>query len=163
MAQSRLERIGTIYTRMQSLMKGGALKPEEKPLWYVVYESFPPKYEPRYNRAAPNIEIRDIFYKEDIIRAKFQKQYGNNLRFTLANNDTESHTQKFISIYQNLEKSGIPDDQIYEKAIENFNAENTSFQIKKQEQSEKQPANELKNQPVDKTQRVKINVSQIFE
>lgn len=60
-------------------------------------------------------------------------------------------------------QSGIPDDQIYEKAIENFNAENTSFQIKKQEQSEKQPANELKNQPVDKTQRVKINVSQIFE
>ncbi|CAD6213851.1 GSCOCG00011095001-RA-CDS [Cotesia congregata] len=70
MAQSRLERIGTIFTRIQSLLKSGAVKSEDKPIWYVVYEAFPPKYEPRFDRVAPNVEIQDIFYKEDIVRAQ---------------------------------------------------------------------------------------------
>ncbi|KAG8041212.1 hypothetical protein G9C98_002200 [Cotesia typhae] len=50
MAQSRLERIGTIFTRVQSLLKSGAVKWEDKPIWYDVYEAFPPKNEPRYDR-----------------------------------------------------------------------------------------------------------------
>lgn len=50
-------------------MKGGALKPDDKPLWYDLYAAFPPKLEPRYDRVAPNITVKDIFYKEDLIRA----------------------------------------------------------------------------------------------
>lgn len=45
------------------------MKPEDKPLWYDVYKAFPPKLEPRFDRPAPNIALKDIFYKEDIIRA----------------------------------------------------------------------------------------------
>ena len=93
MASSRLERIGNIYTRyaintfckvlifyrllkiwfkfcrMRGLLRSGAIKPEDKPLWYDVYEAFPPKIEPQYGRKAPDITIRNIFYPEDIIRA----------------------------------------------------------------------------------------------
>lgn len=45
------------------------MKPQDKPLWYDVYEAFPPKYEPRFDRPPVNKEIPAIFYPEDIIRA----------------------------------------------------------------------------------------------
>lgn len=45
------------------------MKPQDKPLWYDVYEAFPPKYEPRFDRPALKTEIPDIFYPEDVIRA----------------------------------------------------------------------------------------------
>lgn len=55
--------------RVRGLLRSGALKEDDKPLWYDVYEAFPPKYEPRYDRPAPDVPIRNIFYSEDIIRA----------------------------------------------------------------------------------------------
>ncbi len=83
MAQTRLEKIGTIYSRMSGLLKSGAMKPEHKPIWFEVYEAFPPKYEPRSDRhqlpygEGGNVEAmgppRKIFYKEDLIRAQFYK------------------------------------------------------------------------------------------
>lgn len=45
------------------------MKPEDKPVWYDVYEAFPPKIEPQYGRKAPDMKIRNILYPEDIIRA----------------------------------------------------------------------------------------------
>ncbi|XP_044014965.1 28S ribosomal protein S23, mitochondrial-like isoform X1 [Aphidius gifuensis] len=74
MAQSRLEKIGTIFSRVTLLVKGGAMKPDDKPLWYDIYKAFPPKLEPRFDRPAPNIAIKDIFYQEDIIRAQEKKE-----------------------------------------------------------------------------------------
>ena len=83
MAQTRLEKIGTIYSRMSGLLRSGAMKAEHKPVWFEVYEAFPPKYEPRFDRhqlpygEGGNVEAmgppRKIFYKEDLIRAKFYK------------------------------------------------------------------------------------------
>lgn len=55
--------------RVISLLKGKAMKEEDKPIWLAVYEAFPPKYEPRYDRKLPKKEIRPIFYEEDLIRA----------------------------------------------------------------------------------------------
>ena len=45
------------------------MKEEDKPMWYDVYKAFPPKYEPRYDRPAPDTPIRQILYPEDVIRA----------------------------------------------------------------------------------------------
>lgn len=42
---------------------------EDRPLWYDIYEAFPPKEEPRYDRAVPNMPLKKIFYEEDVIRA----------------------------------------------------------------------------------------------
>lgn len=82
MAGSRLERIGTIYSRYfrfniisfiflraSGLIRSGALKWEDRPLWYDIYEAFPPKEEPRFDRPVPNIKLKHIFYEEDKIRA----------------------------------------------------------------------------------------------
>jgi len=70
MASNRLERIGTIFTRVQGLLRSGAMKSQEKPIWYEVYEAFPPAYQPMYGRKAPtDVSIRKILYTEDMIRA----------------------------------------------------------------------------------------------
>lgn len=45
------------------------MKPEDKPMWYDVYAAFPPTLEPRFDRPASNIPLRQIFYDEDVTRA----------------------------------------------------------------------------------------------
>lgn len=55
--------------RVNGLLQTGVMKAEDKPIWYDVYAMHPPIDIPKFDRPAPNIEIRDIFYEEDIIRA----------------------------------------------------------------------------------------------
>ena len=45
------------------------MKFEDRPLWYDVYEAFPPRLTPTYDRAPVMKEVEDIMYPEDIIRA----------------------------------------------------------------------------------------------
>ena len=45
------------------------MKEKDKPIWYEVYEAFPPKTEPLYGRKALDIPVRQILYAEDVIRA----------------------------------------------------------------------------------------------
>lgn len=54
---------------MTALVRADVLHPNNLPLWYEVYKTFPPKYEPKYNRKSPTTEIQNIFYQEDLIRA----------------------------------------------------------------------------------------------
>lgn len=51
------------------LLKRDVFKSEDKPIWYEIYALHPPFEEPRYDRPAPEIEVREIFYPEDNIRA----------------------------------------------------------------------------------------------
>ncbi|XP_072749408.1 small ribosomal subunit protein mS23 [Anoplolepis gracilipes] len=124
MAQSRLEKIGTIYTRVTSLLKGKAMKEEDKPLWLAVYEAFPPKYEPKYDRRLPKKEIRPIFYQEDSIRVRFHKDQSFIPATNLANESIKSATQKFLSIYKTIEEEctqeELSQDSIYEKAMKQY-------------------------------------------
>jgi small subunit ribosomal protein S23 len=58
-----------LFHRIRGLLRSGALKEEDKPIWCDVYTAFPPKYEPKYDRPAPDIPLRNILYPEDTIRA----------------------------------------------------------------------------------------------
>ena len=49
------------------LVKSGAMK--DKPIWYDIYAAFPPNIEPRFDTKVPNVEIRPLFYPEDVTRA----------------------------------------------------------------------------------------------
>eukprot|EP00070_Physeter_catodon_P011866 XP_007126906.1 28S ribosomal protein S23, mitochondrial isoform X2 [Physeter catodon] len=76
MAGSRLETVGSIFSRTRDLIRAGVLK--EKPLWFDIYNAFPPLREPvfrrprlRYGKAKAHIQ--DIFYHEDRIRAFVEK------------------------------------------------------------------------------------------
>lgn len=115
------------------------MKVEDKPIWYDVYAAFPPQLEPRYDRPAPNINVKQIFYEEDVIRAyvfllinlmlsgcnilfsflhrkyhKFMKSVGT---VNLADNQYKSQTQLFIEAYKQIKSQGaLDEDKIIEVA-----------------------------------------------
>ena len=57
------------YCRVRGLLKTGALKRSEQPLWYDVFEAFPPQVEPLYDRPSIDRMPINLLYKEDVIRA----------------------------------------------------------------------------------------------
>ncbi|XP_012526581.1 28S ribosomal protein S23, mitochondrial [Monomorium pharaonis] len=124
MAQSRLEKIGTIYTRVTSLLKGKAVREEDMPLWVAVYEAFPPKYEPRYDRRLPKKPVKPIFYEEDLVRARFHRDQSFIPATNLANENVKSATQNFSSIYKTMRKEKeLSDDNAYEQAMKQYISE----------------------------------------
>ena len=58
-----------LFLRITGLLKSGAMKEADKPVWYDVYAAFPPHVEPNFEREIPKGDVPSIMYKEDIIRA----------------------------------------------------------------------------------------------
>jgi len=128
-----------ISCRVQGLLRGGAMKTEDKPIWYDVYAAFPPKLEPRFDRPAPEIPVRNIFYAEDVVRAyvtnkepafsishnstyldrKLHKQNKPQETISLFDHRRSTQSQQFVQIYQDLKAQGALDEQrIYETALD---------------------------------------------
>ncbi|KAI4532961.1 hypothetical protein MG293_015980 [Ovis ammon polii] len=115
MAGSRLETVGSVFTRTRDLIRAGVLK--EKPLWFDIYNAFPPLREPvfrrprlRYGKAKS--PTQDIFYHEDQIRAKFYSAYGSGPKaFDLFNPNFKSTCQRFVEKYIELQKLGETDEE----------------------------------------------------
>ncbi|XP_078043675.1 mitochondrial ribosomal protein S23 [Augochlora pura] len=116
MAHSRAERIGTIFSRVTAMVRGGAIEEHNLPLWYKVYEAFPPKYEPLYSRPASTKPIIDIFYKEDILRATFHKQRKYIPEIELESEEP-SVCQRFLYKYFEYLKEGFSETEAYEKLM----------------------------------------------
>ncbi|KAF5294400.1 hypothetical protein FQR65_LT10765 [Abscondita terminalis] len=130
MARSRLEKIGTIYSRTKGLLQSGALQMEDRPIWYDLYEAFPPLEEPRYDRPSPNIPIKKIFYEEDRIRALLHNRNKHIGTVNMFNNMSQTLTKRFIEEYKKLEekyKSEVSEEQIYEEAIALVQREKQEF------------------------------------
>ncbi|GIY21884.1 28S ribosomal protein S23, mitochondrial [Caerostris darwini] len=117
MAGNKLFRTGTIFERMTGLLKAGAIKENDKPIWYDVYKTFPPKHEPAFARPPVDKEIKPIFYPEDTIRGKFLKTYGSVSTHNMLKPGKKSLIQIFVEKYQSLERSGK-----YSSEDELFNA-----------------------------------------
>ncbi|CAK9796759.1 Probable 28S ribosomal protein S23, mitochondrial [Anthophora quadrimaculata] len=116
MANSRTERIGTVFSRVTALVKGGALQKENLPVWYNVYKTFPPKYEPSFDRPLSKKHIQQIFYTEDYLRAQFYKDVS--IQAINLKSKSVTPTQIFINIYENLLKDDLNEDEAYNKALE---------------------------------------------
>ncbi|XP_014366873.2 28S ribosomal protein S23, mitochondrial [Papilio machaon] len=117
MATSRLERIGTIFTRVEGLLTRGAMKPDDRPLWFDVYRAFPPNEEPRFARPKPEVKkIRQILYKEDAIRSKFHSE-GHGLGINMLNPSGETQTKRLIQQYEKLKSEGVPEKELIEKSV----------------------------------------------
>ncbi|XP_041851556.1 28S ribosomal protein S23, mitochondrial [Melanotaenia boesemani] len=117
MAGSRLERFGTVFTRVRDLMRSGVIKPHEKPIWFDVYMAFPPKRDPLYVRkstrpvAKKQETVPEIFYREDEVRAKFYEQYGTGSRaLDLSKANFVSTCQRFVIKYAELQSNSELDD-----------------------------------------------------
>ncbi|XP_004707083.1 28S ribosomal protein S23, mitochondrial [Echinops telfairi] len=115
MSGSRLETVGSIFSRTRDLLRAGVLK--KKPLWFDVYEAFPPAREPvfrkvrlRYGKA--KADIQDIFYREDLIRVKFYSAYGSGQKpFDLFDQNFKSTCQRFVEKYTELQDRGETDEE----------------------------------------------------
>lgn len=119
MASSRLERIGTVFSRVTSLIRTGVLKKQNVPVWYWVYKAFPPQDEPRFDRPVSEKPIKPIFYEEDIIRAKFHKDVVLLPKINF-NSKENTYTQIFLKTYAMYQKDGHNETDAYEKAMANF-------------------------------------------
>ncbi|KAK5641252.1 hypothetical protein RI129_009799 [Pyrocoelia pectoralis] len=121
MARSRLEKIGTIYSRTKGLIQSGALQWEDRPLWYDLYEAFPPLEEPRFDRPAPNITLKKIFYEEDKIRALLHNRNKHIGTVNMFNNQSHTLTKRFIESYKKLDEQYVgtaSEDVLYNETIE---------------------------------------------
>jgi len=118
MAQSRLEKIGSIYSRLQGLRKSKAIKPEQIPIWAEVYEAFPPMYEPRWDSKDAVLPVKKILYREDSVRANYYKVFGNTEEVNLFS-DTKLTSQLFVDKYLALHDEGkVPADQVWDHTIQ---------------------------------------------
>jgi len=141
MAGSRLDRIGTIFSRTTGLLKAGGVKYQDRPLWYDIYRVFPPKYEPHIDRESEKKEVMEIFYKEDKFRALFFRKFGANpggMPRNLSGKNFEEPTQPFVNSCLELKKShpDWDDNKIFEAAAEKYGSGRT-FEMK----------NSMQNQP----------------
>ncbi|XP_072249245.1 small ribosomal subunit protein mS23 isoform X1 [Leuresthes tenuis] len=123
MAGSRLERFGTVFSRVRDLMRSRVIKPHEKPIWYDVYMAFPPKRDPLYvkQHTRPCINeqetVPEIFYGEDEVRARFYEQYGAGSRpLDLSKSNFVSTCERFIVKYAELKShSELTDSALFEE------------------------------------------------
>ncbi|KAI1292030.1 28S ribosomal protein S23, mitochondrial [Halotydeus destructor] len=131
MAGSRSEAFGTIYSRMKGLLTSNAVKHHDRPVWFDVYEAFPPKVEPKRLRPVPDLPLRTILYPEDNIRAKFYDKFGAPGIIDLSSTDRQykSVCQKFVDHYTALakESSDLNEDEIFNKTKEKLISEGVLF------------------------------------
>ncbi|CAG2112299.1 unnamed protein product, partial [Medioppia subpectinata] len=120
MAGNRIHRFGTILTRVEGLLKSGAIGSESKPIWLDVYKQFPPHVEPKLNRPLPDHRIPDIVYAEDFIRARFHDTYGTVGIIDCLNQMPKNYrsvSQMFINKYIEMARNdtNLTDDQLFDK------------------------------------------------
>lgn len=131
MAGSRLEKFGTVFSRVRDLMRSGVIKPSEKPIWYDVYEAFPPKRDPLHvkpnTRAFTKTQetVPEIFYREDEVRAKFYECFGTGpWAFDLSKPNFVSTCQRFVEKYMDLKsQSDLDDSALFEETWKAFLSE----------------------------------------
>ncbi|XP_054749330.1 small ribosomal subunit protein mS23-like [Lytechinus pictus] len=113
---SRLEKLGTIFTRVRDLMRAGVMKEMDKPLWYDVMATFPPRDEPTFKQPISPEPLKELIYPEDKQRAKFYQTYGNQQTIDLTRHSAvkDSVCSRFIQTYQDLEtkNEGLSDEDL---------------------------------------------------
>ncbi|KAL4135709.1 hypothetical protein QTP88_007304 [Uroleucon formosanum] len=148
MAGSRLEKLGTIFTRVNGLIKSGAMKIDDRPIWYDVYRAFPPESEPHYAKPSQSIKIPDIYYSEDIFRAMFHKETRGqlpaiNLRETQQNQNVTNIAVSMVADNPSLSVKEVIDTlkknnvlQVYKTSSKRFDPTTISDSTNKSDYNE---------------------------
>jgi len=128
------------------------LKEENKPVWYDVYAAFPPK---KYVVKAdarqvqtnePSAEPRDIFYLEDLIRAKFYRTYGNPGIIDMRDDRVPANSERFVAKYLELEAQGMERSTIFQATTDALNAEGMALKTLAEMEQEKIAAAKLREE-----------------
>uniref|UniRef100_A0A0B7BUG6 Small ribosomal subunit protein mS23 n=1 Tax=Arion vulgaris TaxID=1028688 RepID=A0A0B7BUG6_9EUPU len=134
MAGSRREKLGSVFTRLTGLLRSGALKEEDRPIWYDVVKAFPPK-------PIPSVEhVPNILYPEDFIRVHYYKTFHEPVLTVLSNEKIKSVPQRFVDKYLELQsQKTVPTEQIFDETINILKREHVKF-VTLQEKEEKEKA-----------------------
>ncbi|GFR63619.1 28S ribosomal protein S23, mitochondrial-like [Elysia marginata] len=113
MAGSRRDKLGSIFSRLTGLLRSGAMKEEDRPIWYDVVKAFPPLPKPPPKRNIPN-----ILYPEDFVRVHFSNTFSDPGATRLADGKTKSVQQRFVAKYLELhEEKSVPADRRFEDTV----------------------------------------------
>ncbi|XP_003726492.1 28S ribosomal protein S23, mitochondrial [Strongylocentrotus purpuratus] len=102
---SRLEKLGTVFTRVRDLMRAGVMKEMDKPLWYDVMATFPPRDEPTFKQPTSPEPLKELLYPEDKQRAKFYQTYAGQQTLDLTKHSSvkDSICNRYIQTYHDQE------------------------------------------------------------
>uniref|UniRef100_A0AC34R646 Ribosomal protein S23 mitochondrial conserved domain-containing protein n=1 Tax=Panagrolaimus sp. JU765 TaxID=591449 RepID=A0AC34R646_9BILA len=118
---TRLERAAPIFARVSGLIRSGQLKWEDRPLWYDIYAAHPPFEDPNWDLKMPKADepVRKLFYKEDVLRAKFYNRFRSAGIIQIENSNKESLSQQFIEQYETelKENPNSTEEEIFNKTI----------------------------------------------
>ncbi|KAL8562577.1 hypothetical protein ACOMHN_045842 [Nucella lapillus] len=100
---------------VQGLVRAGAMRPADRPVWCQVYEAFPPAQPPHYQRPLPPpTHAPALLYPEDLVRVQFYKTYGNPDVVDLTNERVKTTCQRFVDKYLELVQSQGPGTDVFE-------------------------------------------------
>lgn len=135
---TRAHKFGSIYSRVKNMMSSGLIAPENKPMWYDVYEAFPPEREPVYSPPPPpdqfglfqnNYGIKKILYHEDWARVAVKRIFNDfNSVYDLKDENRQNMSQEFISIFKEIRSKNpdISNEHIFEETKKVFFQKNPS-------------------------------------
>ncbi|XP_039273097.2 small ribosomal subunit protein mS23-like isoform X1 [Styela clava] len=125
---TRNHNIGSIYSRVKKLISSGVMKAENRPLWYDIYEAFPPKREPVFIHGPTPDEhglikqadnVKPLLYKEDWARASVNKLYGDfeAVHHLIERPKEMNLSLSFIKVFTELQKAhpSLSNEEIFEK------------------------------------------------
>ncbi|CAF0903533.1 unnamed protein product [Brachionus calyciflorus] len=131
MAQSRINKAASIYTRLNGLIKSNLIKWSDRPLWYDIYKAFPPQRDPIYRSVLGNDVVaplpKKLYYKEDELRAYFFKNISPIETIVLNSNMQQPNWETFISTYYEMEKMGLKKESLIDATIETLLAKGFYF------------------------------------
>ncbi|KAH1025868.1 hypothetical protein HUJ05_010503 [Dendroctonus ponderosae] len=153
-------------TKTTGLIQSKALNWNDRPIWYDIYAKFPPKDEPRFDRPVANIQLRNIFYPEDKIRAIFHR---NNKQIGLVSleNRSPTLTQKFIEIYTKVKEQygdeSVSEEQLYKEAIDIINRDRYNKAVEEPEEGEAVKLSLAFKEAQNKQKPTGISVKDLFQ
>ncbi|RUS79497.1 hypothetical protein EGW08_012729 [Elysia chlorotica] len=151
MAGSRRDKLGSIFSRLTGLLRSGAIKEEDRPIWYDVVKAFPPQPRP-----PPKQNIPNILYPEDFVRVHFYNTYTDPGATKLADKKTKSVQQRFVDQYLDLhEKKSVPPDSLFEETVRILKEGGVRLITHEEKQAEK---SQMKDR--DSERESKVNVRQ---
>lgn len=87
-------------------------------MWYDIYQKFPPKFSPEFGRPAPNMDIKKIFYEEDVLRARISKEYPRQSAYHNLTAKALTQSQKCVALYKSLLEEGKSSKEAMDEALE---------------------------------------------
>lgn len=84
-----------------------------------MYAAFPPHAEPRFDRPAPNATVRELFYEEDRMRARYHRHCKHLGAANLSDTRYQTQTQQFLEQFNKIRAQGaLDEDAIFEAAAD---------------------------------------------